>query len=53
MAENDPDKGKLPGNQGQFGVNNATEAHKTLEDHPSPEPPAVEGPAQTDAGETA
>ena len=29
---------KLPGNHGQFGVDNASEAHKTLQDAPAPLP---------------
>ncbi len=28
----------LPGNHGQFGVNNASEEHKRLEEKPAPEP---------------
>lgn len=31
----------LPGNHGQFGVNNASEEHKRLEDEPAPEVPDV------------
>lgn len=27
----------LPGNHGQFGVNNASEEHKRLEEKPAPE----------------
>lgn len=27
----------LPGNHGQFGVNNASEDHKRLEEEPAPE----------------
>ncbi len=54
------DKGKLPGNQGQFGENNATEAYKPLEKHPAPEgakspdqPPGADAEVQhqTNAGE--
>ena len=37
MAADETGKGKLPGNQGQFGENNATEAYKPLEKHPAPE----------------
>lgn len=48
MAENETDKGKLPGNHGQFGEGNATEAYKPLENHPTPKPPATEAPMQTD-----
>ena len=59
----DTGKGKLPGNHGQFGAGDATEAFKPLEDHPSPEAkPAPQdkpslkdlgsqGPKQTNAGE--
>ena len=43
-------KGKLPGNHGQFGVGDATEAYKPLEDHPTPTP-ATDEPAGTDPGE--
>lgn len=28
----------LPGNHGQFGVNNASEDHKRLEEKPAPKP---------------
>ena len=28
----------LPGNHGQFGVNNASEDHKHLEEKPAPKP---------------
>jgi hypothetical protein len=31
-------KAALPGNHGQFGVNNASEEHKRLEEKPAPEP---------------
>ena len=37
MTANETDKGKLPGNQGQFGEGDATEAYKPLEKHPAPE----------------
>ncbi len=30
----------LPGNHGQFGVNNASEDHKPLEEYPTPQPPS-------------
>lgn len=52
----DADKDKLPGNHGQFGAGDATEAFKPLEDHPAPEDkpapdPGSQGPKQTNAGE--
>jgi len=31
----------LPGNHGQFGVNNASEEHKRLEQEPAPKVPEV------------
>lgn len=51
-----PDADKLPGNNGQFGVGDATETYKPLENEPIPEDmPAKEkadqGPKQTNAGE--
>ncbi len=60
MAANETNKGKLPGNHGQFGENGATEDYKPLEQHPAPEQakspdqppgakPGVQG--QTNAGE--
>ena len=45
------EKGKLPGDHGQFGENNATEEYKPLEDHPTPGEPGDQGAKQTDAGE--
>lgn len=38
------DKGKLPGNHGQFGEGDATEAYEPLKDHPVPAPPAPADP---------
>lgn len=35
----------LPGDHGQFGVDNATEEHKRLKDSPKPTP----DPAETDS----
>ncbi len=46
-----PEAGKLPGNHGQFGVGDASEAFEVLEDHASPSVPAEQGPKQTNAGE--
>lgn len=44
----DPKKDEaLPGNHGQFGVNDASEAHKTLDDAPIP------APEPDDAGDAA
>ena len=60
MAANETDKGKLPGNKGQFGEGDATEAYKPLEKHPAPEgakspdqPPGADAEVQhqTNAGE--
>ncbi len=59
MAEDETSKGKLPGNHGQFGEGDATEAYKPLEKHPAPEqappdqPPAEDAAVQhqTNAGE--
>lgn len=59
MAEDETGKGKLPGNQGQFGEGDATEAYKPLEQHPTPEPATPDQPPgpeaavqhQTNAGE--
>ena len=42
MDGDETEKGKLPGNQGQFGENDATENYKPLEK------PAASGPAQPD-----
>ena len=45
-------KDKLPGNHGQFGVGDATESYKPLEDHPTPTPPPPDAdPAGTDPGD--
>ena len=58
MAD-ETDKGKLPGNQGQFGENDATEDYKQLENGPASErakspdqPPGAkaEVQGQTNAG---
>ena len=56
MEEHKPAKPILPGNQGQFGENNATEAFERLEDDPRatdvpPAPTAPNAPRQTNAGE--
>lgn len=60
MAADETGKGKLPGNQGQFGENDATEAYKPLKKHPAPEgakspdqPPGADAEVQhqTNAGE--
>lgn len=60
MAAGETGKGKLPGNQGQFGEGDATEAYKPLEKHPAPEgakspdqPPGADAEVQhqTNAGE--
>ena len=60
MAADETGKGKLPGNQGQFGEGDATETYKPLEKHPAPEeakspdhPPGADAEAQhqTNAGE--
>ena len=60
MAADETGKGKLPGNQGQFGENDATEAYKPLEKQPAPEgakspdqPPGADAEVQhqTNAGE--
>lgn len=59
MAEDETGKGKLPGNHGQFGEGDATEAYKPLEKHPAPgqaapdQPPGADAPVQhqTNAGE--
>ena len=45
MAEGDTEKGKLPGNHGQFGETNATEDYKPLREAPAPSPPAPFPPA--------
>ena len=60
------EKPVLPGNHGQFGVNNATDDDHLLEDQPAPAQPAASqsgasqpgapplggnGPQQTNAGE--
>jgi hypothetical protein len=44
-------KAELPGNKGQFGAGDATEAFKPLENQPSPDAPGSQGPRQTNAGE--
>lgn len=54
MAEDETKKDDLPGNQGQFGAGDASEAYKPLEKHPAPEQPAApdaEVQQQTNAGE--
>ncbi len=60
MAEDETGKGKLPGNQGQFGEGDATEAYKPLEKRPAPgqakapdQPPGADAEVQhqTNAGE--
>ncbi len=61
MAADETPKGKLPGNQGQFGEGDATEAYKPLEKHPAAPEPAkspdqppgaeAEVQGQTNAGE--
>lgn len=60
MAQDETGKGKLPGNHGQFGEGDATEAYKPLEQHPAPgqakspdQPPDADAEAQhqTNAGE--
>ncbi len=51
MAENPTEKPKLPGNHGQFGAGDATEAYKPLENHPTP--PDAEPAKPTDAEEPA
>ena len=53
------EKPVLPGNHGQFGVNNATDDDHLLEDQPAPAQPDAQpgaqpgggGPQQTNAGE--
>ena len=44
------DQPVLPGNHGQFGEGDATEAYDTLQDHPTPAD-APKGPQQVNAGE--
>ena len=60
MAADETKEGKLPGNQGQFGEGDATEAYKPLEKRPAPDqakspdqPPGsdAEVQKQTNAGE--
>ncbi len=53
MAMDDKAAGKpeLPGNHGQFGSSDATDDAKPLENHPTPDEPATQGPKQTGAGE--
>ena len=54
MADDTTKKGKLPGNHGQFGAGDASEAYKPLEKAPAPEQPAApeaEVQQQTNAGE--
>lgn len=60
MAADETAKGKLPGNKGQFGEGDATEAYKPLEKHPAPgdakspdQPPGADAEVQqqTNAGE--
>ena len=60
MAASETDKGKLPGNHGQFGENDATEDYKPLEKPPAAEqakspdqPPGAQAEVQgqTNAGE--
>ena len=51
MGEGKTAEGKqaaLPGNHGQFGAGDASEAFKPLEDHPAP---GDQGPKQANAGE--
>ena len=48
MADDTTKKGKLPGNHGQFGAGDASEAYKPLEKAPAPE---AEVQQQTNAGE--
>ena len=60
MAADETGKDKLPGNKGQFGEGDATEAYKPLETHPAPDeakspdqPPGADAEVQhqTNAGE--
>ncbi len=54
MADDATKKDKLPGNQGQFGAGDASEAYKPLEKAPAPKQPAApngEVQHQTNAGE--
>ncbi len=60
MAADETSKGKLPGNQGQFGESDTTEDYKPLEKRPAPDqakspdqPPGsdAEVQGQTNAGE--
>ncbi len=51
MAEDDKDKGKLPGNHGQFGAGEATEDYQPLEKNPAADKPVPEVQRQTNAGE--
>ena len=53
MADETANKPKLPGNQGQFGEGDATEAYAPLENQPTPpqQPTAPAAPKQTNAGE--
>ena len=50
MDERKPPNPPLPGNEGQFGEGDATEAFETLENHPAP-PDTTPAPKQTNAGE--
>jgi len=45
MAEDETNKGKLPGNQGQFGAGDASEAYKPLEKPPGQAPSQTKDPA--------
>ena len=60
MAADETTKGNLPGNPGQWGEGDATEAYKPLEKHPAPgeakspdQPPGADAEVQhqTNAGE--
>ena len=46
-----PKPAPLPGNQGQFGAGDATEAFKPLENQPDSAEPGSQGSKQTNAGE--
>lgn len=54
MPEDETKKDKLPGNHGQFGAGDASEAYKPLEKAPAPDQPGkpnAEVQQQTNAGE--
>ncbi len=54
MADNKTENDKLPGNHGQFGAGDASEAYKPLEKAPAADQPAgpdAEARQQTNAGE--